>query len=152
MSSLHGHGDVLPAPASGCPTECSAGTKSPSLADEVEGGLPMRVMMRIDTTTYGESVSSDAELGDARAERAHREGDDVHRAALHAPANFSLSVARMATGRPVVGRAGVLLAAEQMKVRSRRGRRRAGLGARQEGVQAGLLLRRMNVPPLTICW
>src|SRR4051794_4943840 len=53
FSSLHGHADVL----LGAPTECRHGTKAPSSPRQSRAGLPMRVMIRIETATYGESVS-----------------------------------------------------------------------------------------------
>ena len=49
-------------------------------------------------------------IGDARAERTHREGDDVHRAALHrALEEVVEGGAHLGRVAPVVGRAGVLL-------------------------------------------
>ncbi|CAB4927585.1 unannotated protein [freshwater metagenome] len=38
--------------------ECTHGTNSPSVPRSSRAPLPMRVMMRICTTTYGESVTS----------------------------------------------------------------------------------------------
>ncbi len=52
----------------------------------------------------------DADFGVLGAERAHREGDDVHRAALHAALEeIAEHLAHLVRGAPVVGRAGVLL-------------------------------------------
>ena len=44
--------------ASGAPTECTHGTKCPSRPRMSSTLRPMRVMMRMLATTYGESVSS----------------------------------------------------------------------------------------------
>ena len=68
-------------------------------------------MIRMLTTTYGESVISTPSWEIGRAERAHRERDDVHRAAAHrAGEQAASSSARISAGlAPVVGGAGVLL-------------------------------------------
>ena len=46
--------------------------------------LPIRVMIRIEATTYSESVISTPNIGLSALERAHAERDDVHRPAAHA--------------------------------------------------------------------
>ena len=51
VSALHGHGDVLAPSASGAPTECTQGTKSPSSPSTSRAPLPIRVMIRIETAT-----------------------------------------------------------------------------------------------------
>ena len=60
--SLHGHEtSCLATPASstsGKPTECRHGTKSPNSPISSSAGVPMRVMMCMLNTTYGESVIS----------------------------------------------------------------------------------------------
>ena len=48
--------------------------------------MPIRVIVRIDTTTYSESVISTPSFGILGAERAHAERHHVHRAAAHAAA------------------------------------------------------------------
>ena len=58
FSLLHGHGTSFWPGASGAPTECMHGTtrlKSSSI--RLNTSLPIRAMIRMLTTTYGESVS-----------------------------------------------------------------------------------------------
>src|SRR5262245_35037901 len=60
---LHGHGTSASPGASGAPIECRAGTKSALLPIAASTFVPMRVMIRIDTTTYGLSVISTPNIG-----------------------------------------------------------------------------------------
>jgi hypothetical protein len=81
--SLHGHGTSACPGSSGAPTECRQGTKSassPSFGQHRR--LPIRVMIRIEATTYAESVISTPNIGLLGVERAHAERDDVHRPAF----------------------------------------------------------------------
>src|SRR3954454_18201039 len=57
LCSSHGHGTSSAPSVSGAPTECRHGTKSPPSPSTSSAAWPMRVMMRIETATYGESVS-----------------------------------------------------------------------------------------------
>src|SRR5579859_2282668 len=58
LVSLQGHGTSLSPSLSGMPTECMQGTtRFSSLSISAKTGRPMRAMMRMLTTTYGESVS-----------------------------------------------------------------------------------------------
>src|SRR4051794_3130448 len=56
--SLHGQGTSDCPASSGAPTVCTAGTKNPSVPISSSAALPMRVMIFMETTTYGESVIS----------------------------------------------------------------------------------------------
>ena len=56
LSALHGHATSVSPASSGAPTECMHGTNGPSPSTS-SAFLPMRVMILIDTATYGESVS-----------------------------------------------------------------------------------------------
>src|SRR3954466_1788318 len=56
-SAFVGHGTSSAPSASGAPIECTHGTNSPSSPRTSSALVPMRVMTRIETTTYGESVS-----------------------------------------------------------------------------------------------
>ncbi|CAB4936438.1 unannotated protein [freshwater metagenome] len=81
----------------------------------------------------------DAELRDARADRAHRERDDVHGAAAHRTVEQALESAPHLAGlRPVVRRAGIdlLLRADEGAVLDAGDVARAGAG--QEGVRTDL--------------
>src|SRR5690606_16719931 len=55
---LHGQGTSCWPSARGAPTECTALTKKPSSPSSSRTGCPMRVMVRMDTATYAESVIS----------------------------------------------------------------------------------------------
>ena len=57
LSGLHGHGTSASPSASGAPTECTHGTNSPSSPRTSSAPWPMRVMIRMLTATYAESVS-----------------------------------------------------------------------------------------------
>ena len=58
LSALQGHGTSLAPGFNGAPTECMQGTTRFSpLSISANTGRPMRAMMRMLTTTYGESVS-----------------------------------------------------------------------------------------------
>ena len=108
LSASHGHGTSAWPSASGMPTECRHGTNSPSVPRTSRAPRPMRVMMRIDTATYGGVGDLHADVGDGGAERAHRERDHVHRPAPHrAPEEVGQDGAHLGRVTPVVGRAGV---------------------------------------------
>ena len=58
FSVLHGHGTSFSPFASGAPTLCMHGvTRFSSRSISLNTGIPMRVIMRMLTTTYGESVN-----------------------------------------------------------------------------------------------
>ncbi len=61
--SLHGHGTSAWPGSSGAPIECSAFTKKPSSPILSSAAWPIRVIVRIETTTYSESVISTPSLG-----------------------------------------------------------------------------------------
>src|SRR6266496_2067321 len=58
LTGLHGHGTSACPGASGAPTVCTARTNDPEDSIAASAGVPIRVMIRIETTTYGESVIS----------------------------------------------------------------------------------------------
>ena len=58
LTVLHGHGTSACPGASGAPTECTARTNSPEDSIARSACVPIRVMIRIEVTTYGESVIS----------------------------------------------------------------------------------------------
>ena len=51
FSASHGHGTSVAPASSGAPTECRHGTNSPSAPSTSKAPFPMRVMIRMDTTT-----------------------------------------------------------------------------------------------------
>src|SRR6185503_9113620 len=63
LVSLHGHGTSFWSGSRGAPIECSALTKKPSVPILSSAAWPIRVIVRIDTTTYSESVISTPSLG-----------------------------------------------------------------------------------------
>ena len=58
LTGLHGHGTSACPGASGAPTECTAPHERPACSIARSAGVPIRVMIRIETATYGESVIS----------------------------------------------------------------------------------------------
>src|SRR5256885_6112431 len=65
LTSEHGHATSSWPGESGAPTECRHGTKLASSPILVSTSRPIRVMIRIDTTTYGLSVISTPYIGSA---------------------------------------------------------------------------------------
>ena len=57
LSALQGHGASAWPSSSGAPTECRQGTNSPSSPMTSRASWPIRVMIRMLTATYAESVS-----------------------------------------------------------------------------------------------
>ena len=109
--SLHGQGTSSAPSTSGIPTECRQGTNSPSLPRTSSAPWPMRVMILMDTATYGESVSCTPTWAIGEPERPHRERDDVHRAPAHrAPEQLGERLAHLLRVAPVVRGPGVALA------------------------------------------
>ena len=58
LTWLHGHGTSAWPGASGAPTECTHRTNDPLFSIARSAGVPILVMIRIETATYGESVIS----------------------------------------------------------------------------------------------
>src|SRR4029078_4183970 len=63
LVSLQGQGTSFWSGSSGAPIECSALTKNPSEPILSSAAWPIRVIVRMDTTTYSESVISTPSLG-----------------------------------------------------------------------------------------
>ena len=61
--SLQGQGTSCCPGSKGAPRECNALTKNPSSPSLSRAALPIRVMVRIETTTYSESVISTPSFG-----------------------------------------------------------------------------------------
>ena len=118
LVSLHGHGTSASPGASGLPTECTAGTKKPSVPSASRATLPMRVMTRIDTATYAESVIStpSAEMRDPSGPM--QKGTTYIVRPRMQPSNSPSSVPRISLGSTqlLVGPASISCSA-QMKVR-----------------------------------
>src|SRR5512142_2821238 len=58
LTVLHGHGTSAWPGSRGAPTECTHRTNDPLSSIAASAAEPIRVMIRIETTTYGESVIS----------------------------------------------------------------------------------------------
>ena len=57
LSALQGHATSCWPDSSGAPTECRHGTNSPSSPSTSRAPAPIRVIIRMETATYAESVS-----------------------------------------------------------------------------------------------
>ena len=95
---LHGQATSSCPGASGTPTVCMHGTNSPSAPSTSSTAAPIRVMIFMFTTTYGESRDLHADLGDVGADRAHAERDDVHRPPGHAAVEQPVEDAFISSG------------------------------------------------------
>src|SRR4051794_11248941 len=137
-SALVGHGTSVSPSASGAPIVCTQGTKSPSSPSTSRALAPMRVMMRIETATYGESVSC-TPMWDLSEPRGPIENGTTYivRPCI-APVNSSFIVPRISAGsrQLFVGPASSSLV-EQMNVRS--STRATSLGSDQARYELGRL-------------
>ena len=98
-----------PGPAARRRSACTAPRASP-LSISAKTGRPMRAMMRMFTTTYGESVSWTPICDMRRADRPHAERQHVHRPAAHRAVEQLLQLPAHLEGvDPVVRRPGVVL-------------------------------------------
>jgi hypothetical protein len=84
--------------SSGAPTVCRQGTNSPSTPSTSYTALPMRVMMRMLTATYGLSDSSMPMWAMGEPSGPMENGHDVHRAAAHAAVEQRLQRLRISAG------------------------------------------------------
>src|SRR6516225_10596631 len=117
--SLHGHGTSFSPAASGAPTLCTHGTNGPSSPSTSYTARPMRVMMRMFTTTYGLSESSTPIWAMGEPSGPIENGTTYIVRPRIEPANRPSSVARISAGaiQLLVGPTSSLRG-EQMKVRS----------------------------------
>ena len=119
LTGLHGHGTSACPGASGAPTECTARTNSPDDSIARSAGVPIRVMIRIETATYGESVISTPSWEIAPPSGPMQNGTTyMTRPRMH-PSKISPNVARICSGaiQLLVGPASCSRS-EQMNVRS----------------------------------
>src|ERR1700690_986452 len=120
LSGLHGQGTSCWPGPSGAPTLCTHGTtRFSALSISANTALPMRAMMRMFTTTYGESVSCTpiCDIGDPTGPMLNARTYMV-RPRMH-PLNSFFSVLRISYGftQLLVGPA-LSFDSEQMNVRS----------------------------------
>ena len=138
-SALHGQGTSFCPGSSGAPTECRHGTKSPSRRARRAPRVPMRVMIRMLTATYGESVSSTPMCAIGEPSGPMQNGMTYIVRPRMQPSKSAVEAlpSSRSGSTPVVGRAGVVLARrEQMKVRSSTRATSLGIGAGEEAVRA----------------
>src|SRR5665213_4347461 len=116
---LHGQEVSFWPDARGAPTECTQGTNSPSSRRASSTGFPMRVMVRILTTTYGLSVISTPICAMGLPIGPIEKGTTYIVRPFMQPLNTPWSFLRIDAGSSqlFVGPASVFTA-EQMKVRS----------------------------------
>jgi hypothetical protein len=141
LVALQGQGTSAWPSASGAPTLCTQGTNSPSApstSNTFAAHARHHAHAHRDVGAVGQL---DADVGDVRAQRPHRERHDVHRAAAHAAPEQGLlaglqQLAHLGRVHPVVGRAGGVLrrAADEGAVLD--ARHVARVAARQEAVRA----------------
>src|SRR5580692_11837701 len=120
FSLLHGHGTSDWPGASGAPSECMHGTtRLKSLSISWNTGSPIRAMMRMLTTTYGESVNCtpSCDIGEPTGPMLY--GSTYIVRPRIAPLNKPFSLRRMSNGfsQLLVGPA-PSFESEQMNVRS----------------------------------
>jgi len=118
LVSLHGHGTSAWPGSSGAPSECRALTKNPSSPILSRAAVPIRVITRIETTTYSESVISTPSLGSSAPSGPMQNGTTYMVRPRIQPRYSSVMVARISSGaiQLLVGPASISRS-EQMKVR-----------------------------------
>src|SRR6266571_558069 len=150
-SLLHGQGTSFCPGASGAPTECTQGTNLPSLPSISQTFFDMRVMMRMLTTTYGESVSSIPICAMCEPSGPIEKGTTYRVRPRIQPSKSPSSFARISRGsiQLLVGPASSL-SREQIKVRS--SVRATSFGSERARKQFGrsLGLSRFNISDFTI--
>src|SRR5581483_7496782 len=118
LVSLQGQGTSFCPSSNGAPTECNALTKKPSSPSLSSAALPMRVIVRIDTTTYSESVISTPSLGSSAPSGPMQNGTTHMVRPRMQPRYNGVMVERISLGsiQLLVGPASISRS-EQMKVR-----------------------------------
>src|SRR5262245_1430023 len=119
LTGLHGHGTSAWPGASGAPTECTHRTNDPEDSIAASAAAPIRVMTRIETTTYGESVISTPSWEISPPSGPMQNGTTyITRPRMH-PSKISPNVLRISSGaiQLLVGPASSTRS-EQMNVRS----------------------------------
>ena len=122
LTELHGHGTSASTPepgASGAPTEWTARTNSPDDSIAASASVPIRVMIRIEVTTYGESVISTPSWEISPPSGPMQNGTTYMTRPRMQPSKISAKVLRICSGaiQLLVGPASCSRS-EQMNVRS----------------------------------
>src|SRR5919109_2235908 len=146
--ALEGHGE----PSLGAPTLCRHGTNSPSSPSASSAPAPMRVMIRIETATYAESVSCTPIWAIGEPSGPMLKGTTYMVWPRMEPRKRSVSVSRISLGsrQLLVGPASSSRS-EQMNVRS--STRATSPGSERARYELGRLAsdNRVNVPASTSC-
>ena len=118
LSGLHGHGTSASPSARGAPTECRHGTQSPSPSTS-RAAWPIRVMIRMLTATYAESVSWTPMWAMGEPSGPIEKGTTYIVRPRMAPRYSAVSSSRISAGsRQLLFGPASASVAEQMKVRS----------------------------------
>src|SRR6266704_1276112 len=119
LTELHGHGTSFWPGDSGAPTECTHRTNDPLSSIARSAGVPIRVMIRIETATYGESVISTPSWEISPPSGPMQNGTTYMTRPRMAPSKISANVVRISSGaiQLLVGPASCSRS-EQMNVRS----------------------------------
>src|SRR5947207_1788143 len=119
LVSLHGHGTSFWPGASGAPTVWTARTKEPRCSISRSAAAPIRVMIRIEATTYGESVISTPTWEISPPSGPMQNGTTYMTRPRMQPSKISAKVLRISSGaiQLLVGPASCSRS-EQMNVRS----------------------------------
>jgi hypothetical protein len=153
LAALHGHGTSSWPSASGAPTECTQGTKSPSSPSTSSVLAPTRVMIIMFTATQAESVSSTPMCAIGEPSGPIENGRTYIVRPSMQPSNRPLSVARISVGsvQLFVGPAARWVWV-QMNVRS--STRATSPGSERARNEFGRLASAslVNVPASTSCW
>ena len=147
LVSLHGHGTSACPGASGAPTECTHRTNDPDDSIAASAAAPIRVMIRIETTTYGESVISTPSWEISPPSGPMQNGTTyMIRPRMH-PSKISANVSRISSGaiQLLVGPASCSRS-EQMNVRSSTRATSPGSDRHQKLFGRSRGLSRVNVP------
>ncbi len=137
LSALQGHGTSSSPSASGAPSECRQGTKSPSSPSTSSASAAHPGHDPHRGRDVGRVGQLDADVRDRRAEGAHRERHDVHRPPLHrALEEVAEQLAHLGRVAPVVVGAGVDLVGRADEGPVLDAGDVAGVGASEVGVGA----------------
>jgi hypothetical protein len=148
--ALQGHGTSSAPSPSGMPTEWTQGTNSPSSPSTSRARAPILVMIRIETATYGESVSCTPMWAIREPNGPIEKGTTYIVRPRIVPRNSSVSTSRISSGsrQLLVGPASCSRC-EQTNVRS--STRATSSGSERARYEFGRLAseRRSNVPAST---
>ena len=147
LTGLHGHGTSAWPGSSGAPTEWTARTNDPLSSIARSAAVPIRVMIRIETATYGESVISTPSWEMLPPSGPMQNGMTYMVRPRMRPSKISANVSRISSGaiQLLVGPASCSRS-EQMNVRSSTRATSPGSDAHQKLFGRSSGFSRLNVP------